>query len=67
MRETLTVVEAARVLGISRNSTYEAVRTGSVPSLRIGRRIVVPAAALRRLLDSDLPGPGSAQTPAAQS
>ncbi len=36
-----TVNEAADVLQISRNSAYEAVREGQIPSIRIGRRILV--------------------------
>ena len=51
-RKTVTVEEAARMLGVGRNTAYEAVRTGELPSLRIGRRIVVPVRALERLLDS---------------
>jgi excisionase family DNA binding protein len=50
-RKTYTVEEAARVLGISRNSAYEAVRLGQVPHLKIGRRIIIPRAALERMLE----------------
>lgn len=49
-RLTLTVPEAAKVLGIGRGLAYEGVRTGAIPSVRIGRRVVVPIAALRQLL-----------------
>ena len=49
-RVTLTIPEAAQRLGISRNSAYEAARRGVVPTLRIGRRLLVPKAALERLL-----------------
>jgi excisionase family DNA binding protein len=52
-RQTLTVEEAARVLGISRSSAYGAARRGELPIVRIGRRYVVPRAALERLLDHD--------------
>lgn len=48
-RLTLTVEEAAALLGISRAFAYEAVNRGEIPSLRIGRRILVPKAALNRL------------------
>ena len=41
-RMTLTVEEAAKVLGISRALAYELVRRGELPSRRLGRRIVVP-------------------------
>lgn len=50
-RPTLTVPECASVLGVSRDVAYEAVRRGEIPSLRLGRRIVVPTAALRRMLE----------------
>jgi excisionase family DNA binding protein len=36
-----TVEEAAEVLQISRNSAYEAVKEGQIPSIRVGRRILV--------------------------
>nr|MDA8398336.1 helix-turn-helix domain-containing protein [Actinomycetota bacterium] len=48
-RLTLTVEEAAATLGISRAFAYEAVRRGEIPSIRIGRRVLVPRAALNRL------------------
>ena len=43
-RLTLTVEEAAKLLGIGRSTAYELVHTGAIPSLRLGRRIVVPRA-----------------------
>lgn len=49
-RHTLTVDETAERLGISRNGAYDAIRRGELPALRIGRRLVVPRAALDRLL-----------------
>ena len=49
-RQTLTVEEAAEVLGIGRNSAYEAIKRGEIPALRLGRRLVVPRKALDRLL-----------------
>lgn len=49
-RQTLTVPEAGKVLGIGRSAAYEAARTGEIPTIRIGRRILVPAMALDRLL-----------------
>ncbi len=47
---TFTVEEAAEMLGISRTFAYEAVRRGELPAIRIGRRLLVPRAALVRLL-----------------
>jgi excisionase family DNA binding protein len=49
-RLTLTVEEAASTLGISRATAYEAVSRGEIPCIRIGRRILIPKAALERLL-----------------
>jgi excisionase family DNA binding protein len=57
-RLTLTVIEAAELLGVSRNSLYEAVRKGEVPHLRIGRRIVIPRRQLESLLDGLVGGAG---------
>ena len=51
-RLTYTVVEAAELLGISRTSAYECVRRGEIPSITLGRRVVVSRVALQRLLDS---------------
>lgn len=52
-RKTCSVEEAARMLGIGRNSAYAAIRDGSIPSLRLGRRVVVPLARLNRLIDGE--------------
>lgn len=52
--ETLTysVPEAGRLMGISRNTAYEAARNGTLPTIKFGSRYVVPRAALQRLLES---------------
>ena len=50
-RATLTVAEAGKLLGISRNLAYELVAQGKLPTLRLGRRLVVPRVALQRLLE----------------
>ena len=52
----LTVEEVAEVLRIGRTSAYEAVRRGEIPTVKIGRRVIVPRAALERLLASTLEG-----------
>jgi excisionase family DNA binding protein len=46
-----SVEETRGLLGLSRGLMYEAVRTGQIPSVRIGRRILIPRATLQRLLD----------------
>ena len=49
-RQTLTVEQAPAVLGIGRNSAYQAVASGQLPVIRIGRRLLVPRTARERLL-----------------
>ncbi|MDP9235002.1 MAG: helix-turn-helix domain-containing protein [Actinomycetota bacterium] len=51
-RATITVAEAAEILGVNKLSLYESIRRDEapVPVIRIGRRIVIPKAALDRLL-----------------
>jgi excisionase family DNA binding protein len=58
-RLTYTLTEAASRLGISRALAYEAAQRGELPVCRIGRRVLVPRAALLRLLVQD--GPSGSQ------
>ena len=50
-RLTLTVNEVARVLGISRGLAYSMVKTGEIPSVRFGKRVLIPRRALEKLLE----------------
>ena len=50
-RLTLSIEEAAALLGISRALAYDLVRRGELPQLRLGRRIVVPRKPLENLID----------------
>jgi excisionase family DNA binding protein len=52
---TITVPEAGRALGIGRNAAYAAARNGELPTVKIGKRLLVPIMALQRLLTT----PGS--------
>jgi excisionase family DNA binding protein len=47
----VTVTEAAELLGISRSLAYDLARTGQLPALRLGRRLVIPITALLSLLE----------------
>lgn len=47
---TLTVEQAAKILGLGRNSAYEGVRRGEIPVIKVGKRLLVPRAALEKLL-----------------
>ena len=49
-RDTYTVTEAAQKLGIGRNQAYEAVKAGEIPFIKIGGRILIPKARLKRML-----------------
>jgi excisionase family DNA binding protein len=55
-RRTVTVAEAAEVLGISRNGAYEAAKRGEIPTVKVGRLVLVPKDALDRLLSGDWHG-----------
>ncbi len=48
---TLTVEETAKLLGIGRNLCYDRVKTGEIPVIKIGRRLLVPRKALEKLLE----------------
>jgi len=48
---TITVEEAAVLLGISRSLAYELVRRGTLPHLHLAHRIVIPRRAMERMLD----------------
>jgi excisionase family DNA binding protein len=52
-RRVVTLSEAASILRISRGSAYEAAKRREIPTIRIGRRLLVPLAALERMLASD--------------
>jgi len=52
-RPTVTITEAAEILGIGVSTAYRAARAGTMPRVRIGGRWVVPSAALERILELD--------------
>ena len=54
-RVTMTIPEAAAKLGVARNQGYEAAKRGEIPTIRIGRRVLVPLVAFARLLAGDAP------------
>lgn len=47
---TLSVEAAAEILGISRPTAYQAVKTGDIPAIKVGRRLLVPTALLLKML-----------------
>jgi len=52
-RLTLSVTEAAKVLGISRNTAYELVRQEQIPYIRFGKRILIPRKRLVAMLEDE--------------
>ncbi len=50
-RLTVSVEEAGHMLGISRASAYKAVREGEIPVIKLGKRGVVPIAAITRMME----------------
>lgn len=56
-RLTVTVAEAAAMIGISPAHGYELIRLGKLPAIRLGRRLIVPKKALEQFLDQALLGP----------
>jgi hypothetical protein len=49
-RLTISVPEAGRWLSLGRDAAYAAAARGEIPTLRLGRRIVVPVPKLLQLL-----------------
>ncbi len=50
--KTMSVPEAGRIYyDLSRNASYEAVRRGDIPVIRIGKKLRVPVCRLERMLE----------------
>ena len=45
-----TVDEVAELLGICRPTAFKGVRLGIIPSIRVGKRILIPRIALEKML-----------------
>ena len=50
-RLCISVPEAAELLGISRNHAYGSVKRGELPAIRFGKRLLIPRAALEKMLE----------------
>ena len=57
-RQTYTIEETAKILGLGRSSAYAAAARGEIPTLRIGRKLLVSRKALERLLAGNSTGVG---------
>jgi excisionase family DNA binding protein len=49
--KTVSIEEAGRLLGYSRNTAYDAVKSGELPVIRLGRKMRVPRIVIDRMLD----------------
>jgi len=50
-RLCVTVPEAAKMLGISRNFAYELVREHKLPVIQLGKRLLIPRVRLEKMLE----------------
>lgn len=56
---TISVEQAAKILKIGRNQAYEAVRNGQIPTLKIGKRLLVLNEPLQRMLAGEVKAPST--------
>jgi excisionase family DNA binding protein len=49
-RLVYTVPEAGRLLGLGRNAAYDAAKRGEIPTVRIGRLLLIPKIPFHRML-----------------
>ena len=49
-RLTYSVDETCKLLGLSRGSVYKAIRQKQLPSITIGRRLLIPKASIDKML-----------------
>lgn len=52
-RATITLKEAAEICGVDRRTFAKGVEEGSVPSIRLGRRIIIPKMPFIKLLKGE--------------
>lgn len=50
MRLTVGVEEAGKMLGVSRATAFKLAKSGRIPTIRLGRKLLVPKAAIFKLL-----------------
>jgi excisionase family DNA binding protein len=60
-RLVYTVPEAGRLLGLSRNGSYEAAKRGDIPTIRIGRLLLVPKIPFHRMIELTTTGTANAE------
>lgn len=53
-RLTVTVQEAAKLLGLGRDKTYALVACGRLRSVKVGKRIVIPRREVEAFLEREV-------------
>ena len=59
----MTARELASLLGLDRKTVYEGAARGQIPSLRVGRRVLFPRAAIEAWLSGSAMGQGTLDLP----
>lgn len=52
-RPAITADQFIEITGIARGSVYRGIKRGEIPSVRIGRRLLIPTAAVRKMFMLD--------------
>jgi excisionase family DNA binding protein len=50
---TYTVDEVAKLLRLNRNGVYGGIANREIPAIRIGRRLLIPKAAIDRMMSGE--------------
>jgi len=53
--KTISVPEAGKYFGLSRNGSYDAAARGDIPTIKIGRLLRVPVVQLERMIEGAKP------------
>ncbi len=49
-RATYSIKDVMALFGLSRSAVYLALKTGEIPSFRIGKRVLIPKEAIDKML-----------------
>jgi len=63
---TISVDEAAEVLGVSRGSAYKAAHSGELPTIKIGKRLLILRDKFTQMLTQEISAPTVKKTDEAQ-
>jgi excisionase family DNA binding protein len=63
LSEVLTPMQAADLLGLGRSAMYERIRSGEIPHLRLGRKILISRLVLAQLVSGEQPARAAGDKP----